>query len=263
MRFEDVSDKLLGVPFISIRDARWIYNYIIENNAKHILELGIAHGTATCYMAAALDEIGDGKITAVDLLETKDSFSPSAEEQLNRLGFSYFVDIHRMKTGYTWYLHDKIKEETVDGMCGQVYDLCIIDGPKNWTIDGAAFFMVDKLLKQNGLIIFDDYEWTYQAADTRRDQTDGITHRNLSEVERSTPHIRDVFEFLVKQHPSYSNFLVFDNNWAMAKKIHSDIKKTVYLERHEVTYRDIKNKIAAKLKKAISKQRKIKDKIDQ
>jgi hypothetical protein len=34
------------------------------------------------------------------------------------------------------------------------------NGPKNWTIDGAAFFMADKLMKAGGWIIFDDYDWT-------------------------------------------------------------------------------------------------------
>ena len=64
---------------------------------------------------------------------------------------SNFATVKRMQTGYTWFLHDEIVKNTKDNICNKVYDLCIIDGPKNWTIDGAAFFFVDKLLKKNDI----------------------------------------------------------------------------------------------------------------
>src|SRR5205085_7507723 len=137
-------------------------------------------------------------------------------------------------------LHDEIARNTRDHHCAPVYDLCIIDGPKNWTIDGAAFFFVDKLLKQNGWLIFDDYDWTYAAADDKRSVTDGISHRALSEDERHLPQIREVFELLVKQHPNYSRFLVLDSgDWAIAQKVASDTKHYTLVTRHEVSSRDL------------------------
>jgi hypothetical protein len=176
-------------------------------------------------MAAALQELGRGKVTSVDLLGVKDQFVPSIEEQLHITGLEEFVEIHRMKTGYTWFLHDEILRNTSDGNCQEIYDLCIIDGPKNWTIDGAAFFMVDKLLKNNSWIVFDDYCWTYGSVNASSDITDGVTHRNLSDDELNTPQIRDVFELLVTQHPNYSEFLVFEgNDWALAKKSVGEVK---------------------------------------
>ena len=140
-------------------------------------------------------------------------------------GLSEFATVTRTQTGYTWFLHDEIARNTANGVCNEVYDLCIIDGPKNWTIDGAAFFFADKLLKKNGWIIFDDYNWTYASADTQREATDGITHRALSKDERETPQIREVFELLVKQHPSYGNLVTLDDgDWALAQKTQSDNK---------------------------------------
>ena len=114
-------------------------------------------------------------------------------------------------------------------------DLCIIDGPKNWTIDGFAFFLVDKMLKEGGWIIFDDYLWAYGE---NREVTDGITHRKLSDAERKTPQIKEVFELLVKQHPNYSTFIVDpDSHWAIARKQASD-SKTYTIEYRE-TNRDV------------------------
>jgi predicted O-methyltransferase YrrM len=218
MKFEDIHARVGHVPFIAKENARILYDLILRERPARILELGIAHGTATCYMAAALEELGGGLITAVDLLETAATFQPSAEEQLERTGLSEFARVVRMQTGYTWFLHDEIARRTRDGACEPEYDLCVIDGPKNWTIDGAAFFMADKLLRRGGWMIFDDYDWTYRW-DCVEDNIDGITQRSLSREELETPHIREVFELLVRQHPDYGDFLRMErNDWALARK---------------------------------------------
>ncbi len=210
------------------------FELILRERLTNILELGIAHGTATCYMAAALQELGEGSITSVDLIEVKDTFKPSAEEQLEKTGLSDFATVRRMQTGYTWFLHDEIANNTKDNVCDEVYDLCIIDGPKNWTIDGAAFFFVDKLLKKNGWIIFDDYDWTYAAASSRLDSTDGITHRSLSKDEQEIPHIREVFELLVKQHPHYGNLIVSqETDWVLAQKTMTQNKSYTIVHREK------------------------------
>lgn len=219
MKLNEVTINVGNIPFISKSHGSFIYNLILKEKLANILELGIAHGTATCYMAAAIEELGCGSITSVDLLETMDTFKPSVEEQLGKTGLSNIVTVKRMQTGYTWFLHDEIVKNTEGNICTPIYDLCIIDGPKNWTIDGAAFFLADKLLRNNGWVIFDDYNWKYANADLTRTSTDGITHRFLSEDERETSQIKDVFEFLVKQHPNYKNFMVLNNEWAIAQKI--------------------------------------------
>jgi predicted O-methyltransferase YrrM len=222
MKFEDIYSRVGHVPFITADNARALYDLILREKPERILELGIAHGTATCIMAAALHELGRGTVTAVDLLEVADHFKPSAEEQLQRTGLSDHASVVRMQTGYNWFLHDEIVRRTRDGVCEPAYDLCIIDGPKNWTIDGAAFFMADKVLKSGGWMIFDDYEWTYNSAEATQDATDGIAHRSLSDAERATPQIREVFELLVCQHPEYGEFRrLVGGDWAMARKVAS------------------------------------------
>jgi predicted O-methyltransferase YrrM len=235
MKFDEIHKRVAHVPFISKRNAKLLYMMIVDNGLTNILELGIAHGTATCYMAAALEELGGGCITAVDLLAAADAFRPSAEEQLKSTGLERFVRVHRMQSGYTWFLHDEIRRQTASDKCQPIYDLCVIDGPKHWTIDGCAFYLVDKLLKQSGWLIFDDFMWTYQRSG--REVTDGISNRSMSEEERRTPQVREVFELLVKQHPHYSQFEVSgDGNWAMARKIAADTKD--YLLIHRETYAD-------------------------
>ena len=95
--------KSKGCSYISENNANTLYNFIIKHKIANVLELGIAHGTASCYIAAALDEIGKGKVTCVDLLEKRDYFNPSIEQQISQLNLDRYVDIHRMESGYNWF----------------------------------------------------------------------------------------------------------------------------------------------------------------
>lgn len=229
MKLEDVHELVGGIPFISEKKANYLYHMILDDGFENILELGIGHGKATCYIAAALDEAKRGKVTAVDLKEPEEVFDPSAEELVCRCGLERYVDIVRMKTGYTWFLHNKIAEQTTGNVCEECYDLCIIDGPKHWTIDGAAFFFVDKLLVEGGRIIFDDYNWTYAEADSRRPATDGIIHRTLSDEELTTSHVKEIVDLLVMQHPNYGKVTMLDEaEWVVAEKVRTERKIVEY-----------------------------------
>jgi len=243
MKFEEIYAVVGHVPYTSKDHGRYLYDLILRQQMTDILELGIAHGTATCYIAAALQELGRGCVTAVDLIDV--DFRPTAEEQLKKTGLDAYAKVVRMKSGYTWFLHDEIARHTTNDVCAEVYDLCIIDGPKNWTIDGAAFFFADKLLRKDGWMIFDDYDWTYASVRRDGDVTDGISHRSLSETELKTPQIREVFQLLVKQHPHYGALKVMNDSWGLAQKTMSPNKHyTIAFER---TTKDLLAKVATGL----------------
>ncbi|XZE53343.1 class I SAM-dependent methyltransferase [Planctomycetaceae bacterium SH139] len=239
MKFDEIYAMVGHVPFTAKDHGKYLYDLILEQQMTDVLELGIAHGTATCYIAAALQELGRGCVTAVDLIDV--NFAPTAEDQLKKTGLDGYAKVVRMKSGYTWFLHDEIAKNTKHDKCAEVYDLCIIDGPKNWTIDGAAFFFADKLLRKDGWMIFDDYEWTYASVDRESDATDGISHHSLSEDEMKTPQISEVFRLLVKQHPHYGTLKVLNESWGLAQKtMSSDKNYTIAFER---TTRDLLAKV--------------------
>lgn len=224
MDFSKVRDLIAGVPFTSPERGRELYEFVRKEKPVRCLELGFAHGVASCYVAAALEANGVGQLDAVDLRSVERH--PSAEELLAKCGLSHRVTLHRENASYTWYLKKKIEAASVQDICRPSLDLCFIDGPKNWTIDGAAFFMVDKLLNLNGTIVFDDYSYAYGDASGH---TDGISHRNMGPDEVSQPHIKAVFHLLVMQHPSYGDFQVVNEQWAWARKTGgSDRVLTVY-----------------------------------
>lgn len=81
-------------------------------------------------------------------------------------------------------------------------------------MDALAFFLVDRLLRPGGWIIFDDLDWTYAISPALKD-TELV--RNMPVDERTAPQVRKIYELLVKPHRSYHNFRVQDG-WAYAQK---------------------------------------------
>ncbi len=220
MKFDDIRAIVGDIPFMQPERGKIIYEHIRATKPSHVLELGIGHGVSGCYIAAALHENGTGHLTCVDLVDA--TFSPTAEELVSRAKLEQYVTIQREKNSYTWFLKKLIEQNTTPGsICEPIFDLCYIDGPKNWTIDGASFFMVDKLIKEGGWLIFDDYDWTYASCATQT-AADGINIEGLAEDERTQPHVEAIFRLLVVQHPNYGEFRIDGNTWAWARKVHAD-----------------------------------------
>jgi len=215
MKFEKILSLIEGIPYTSPRAGKVLYDFILESRPVECLELGFAHGVSSCYVAAALDELGQGHLTSVDLASSADR-TPPIEDLLEKADLTSRVTVCREKNSYTWFLQKKIEERSGSGNCEPCYDFAFIDGPKNWTIDGCAFFLVNKLLREGGWVLFDDYKWAYG---TSREATDGITHRELSIDQINAPNIELVFKYLVMQHPDYSEFKLQDEEWAWARKV--------------------------------------------
>ena len=241
MKFEIAAAALNGIPYTSPAKGRLFYDLVMNRRPRRILELGFAHGVSTCYFAAAAAEIGDCEITAVDL-DASQLVEPSIETLTARLGFKDIVSVHREQSSYTWFLKKEIAAQSDNHVCTPKYDLIFIDGPKDWTNDGCAFFLADKLLTENGAILFDDYNWSYRDDEKARGKphAGGYIFSKMSEEEYREPQIRAVFELLVLQHPNYGQFEIIDDELAMALKVSSGVDKEVRIHtRYSVKHRVI------------------------
>jgi predicted O-methyltransferase YrrM len=183
--------------------------HVLQQGASSLLELGFHHGVSTCYLAWALEELGQGHLTTIDRLRAK-NLSPNVEELLTRLGVRDRVTVYYEPTSYVWRLMKLLEAER-----RPTFDFCYIDGAHSWFVDGFAFYLVDQMLENGGWILFDDLNWTY-AASPSLSGTPLV--RSMPDDERTTPQIRQVYELLVKTHPSYGEFHEADG-WAWARKI--------------------------------------------
>jgi predicted O-methyltransferase YrrM len=211
LRFDDVRSALGRTPHMTPAQGQAIYNFICDKRPKRILELGFAHGTSTCYLAAALDEIGgDGHIVTIDRAVAMER-KPNIRELLDRVGLTRLVTpiITDTRSSYTWELMRMLAENSVPS-----FDFVFIDGAHLWDVDGFAFLLADRLLAPGGWVLFDDLDWTLAASRTLCDKE---WVQALPAVERTTPQVRKIFELLVRTHPDYTDFLDRDG-WGWARK---------------------------------------------
>jgi len=212
--FAGVAAVLAGIPFMSPEQGRVVYDHVRATRPREVLELGTAHGVGAAYIAAGLDD--GARLTTVDFAGA--AYDPAPEDVLARAGVADRVEVVREFSSYTWWLKEQVQARSdAHGNVEPRFDFVYLDGAKNWTIDGLAVVLVEKLLRPGGWLLMDDLDWTY-ADDPGRAATDGVVHRELSETERTEPHLRAVFELIVGQHASFTELKVQDEWWGWARK---------------------------------------------
>jgi predicted O-methyltransferase YrrM len=216
MRLDQVVDVLAGLHYPALtseEEGEKLYGFVLESGVLDILELGFAHGTSTSYMAAALDERHEGRITTIDRVSARER-DPNIFTLLDETGLGAYVEPVFASTSYNWELMRLLERQRSGAATVPCFDFCFLDGAHSWETDGLAFFLVDKLLRPGGWILFDDVHWSFGSSPALRD-TDKV--RAMPDDERNTPQIMKVLSLLAMQHPAYRTFHVH-GNWAWVGK---------------------------------------------
>ena len=215
MDFGPVAERLDGIKFTTPESGRVLYDWIIDNKIESILEIGFHHGVSTCYMAAALDELGRGQIVTLDhrRSRTKD---PNLPELLDEFGLADYVTPVFSERSYTWELYKLLATDP-----RPTFEFCFHDADHTWDTTALAFFCMDKMLAPGGWMLFDDYGWTIQSSESAMGQPRG----KWPEEERRTPAVDEVFRLLILERPEYDNFELTQNGrWAWVQKVGPDDK---------------------------------------
>lgn len=200
---------------------RRVYDHVRESGPERVLELGTAHGVSAAYIAAALEANGRGELTTVD--HGAAAYDPAPEQVLGDAGLAHRVTLVREHSSYNWFLKQQVERASdANGNCEPVYDFVYLDGAHNFTIDGLAVVLAEKLLRPGGWLLMDDLEWTYRDNPAWEPQPPaGGAARPfgpLSEDERNASQVRAVFEVVVKQHPAFTRFIDEDAWYGWAQK---------------------------------------------
>jgi len=226
-----------------------VYKHLRSTGAKAVLELGTAHGVSACYMACAVQ--GGGTVTTVDHLEATRLRRPDPAEVIARAGLSGTVTrILIEDSSYTWWLKEQIeKNSDAEGNCNPIYDFCYLDGAHNFTIDGLAVVLVERLLRPGGWLLLDDLRWIYEGSGSAPKQN--ARDLMLSRSEATQPHMQAVFDLIVRTHPSFTTTTIENEDWGWAKKDPDAPRSLQYL----ATTASLRTNVLLAARKARSKLR--------
>jgi predicted O-methyltransferase YrrM len=185
-----------------------IYKQIRTNGYHRILELGFNWGVSTCYLASAVAGEQGGHVITIDLAN-RVRFYPGVESFLEACGLRHAVTVFYEHTSYTWRLRAFLRMNP-----RPEFDLVYLDGGHLWEPDALAFLLAEQMLRPGGMMIFDDLHWTFGASAHWAD-TEAV--RDMPADERETPHVKEIFDLLVKPHPNIAQ--TFENSsWGFAIK---------------------------------------------
>ncbi|HEV3228263.1 MAG TPA: class I SAM-dependent methyltransferase [Solirubrobacteraceae bacterium] len=225
MEFDAVAEAVHGIPFMTPDQGRIVYDHVRAARPREALELGTAHGVSAAYMAAAMEANGFGQLVTVDHGDA--AYDPPPESVLARAGLRHRVSIVRAHSTYTWWLKEEVQARSdAAGNCQPRFDFVYLDGAKNFTIDGLAVVLIEKLLRPGAWLLMDDLDYTW-ADHHPWVHIDASTQAEFSPAERTEPHLRAVFELIVKQHPSFTDLRIQDEWWAWARKAPGEPRRLV------------------------------------
>ncbi len=223
-----MADAILERVVAAVGDTPWmtpdqgarVYRHLRDAGARDALDIGTCYGVSAAYLAAAVHANGGGRVVTVDSGRFDDE-SPAremADQILQRAGLTDLVEFVRIDhSSYAWWLKEEVERRSDEhGNCEPAYDFVLLDGAKSLTIDGVSVVLIERLLRPGGWLLLDDLNWTFDS-NPRVQQTEGV-HYPLSAAELATPHIRDVFDLIVKPSPSFTELRIQDEQWGWARK---------------------------------------------
>ena len=189
-------------------------------------------------MAAALDELGTGKITSIDRNPDLPDWIAKTFAKANTK-LSKHHELIVSETSYNDELMWLIEQNTTDGVCKPVFDFCFQDGAHTWEIDSCAFFLAEKLLKPGKWMLFDDLTWTMVGSAEQQKHLKTKIPLRLQEMQQ----VMQVFKLCVAQHPHFTDITI-DGDWGWAKKmeVQNATRQSITVRKASVTQR-LANKI--------------------
>jgi hypothetical protein len=148
-------------------------------------------------------------------LEAARNKEPNIDKILANLELTDWVTVYYEPRSFTWRLMKFIEEGSYPR-----FDFCYLDGGHTWDVSGFGFFLVEKLLRPGGWLLFDDLNWSVAPrAEVLRQNGMPLPPwmARMTDEEMKTLQVRKVWELLVKQHMNFDKFLE-EGQWGFTRK---------------------------------------------
>jgi predicted O-methyltransferase YrrM len=135
---------------ISPRHAMALYRTVLKHRPRNLIEIGMCLGVSTLSILTALNELGDGgQLISIDPLQTRN------EKGIGLLNVQKagFASAHRLIEKPS---HVALPELLA---AGHSIDFAYVDGSHEFEDVLVDFFYLDKMLRVDGVIAFNDCGW--------------------------------------------------------------------------------------------------------
>jgi predicted O-methyltransferase YrrM len=134
---------------ISREEGDFIQEMIRSVRPKVSLEVGCAYGVSSLYICEALRDVGAEKHIVIDPYQHS-GWEGIGLANLRRARYDDIVDFHE---AFSYQYLSRLIDEHVK------IDFAFIDGEHTFDYVLVDFFLIDKLLRPGGIIIFDDFSY--------------------------------------------------------------------------------------------------------
>lgn len=142
-------EKLAVHSNTSAEQRAFIQDLISRTGARHCLEVGLAYGVSSLAICEAISSHGDARLISIDPFQQA-HWKGIGLLNLERGGFSSIVDFHEC---FSYEVLPKLLSE------GTELDFAYVDTTKIFDAVLVDAFYITRLLRQGGVVVFDDCSW--------------------------------------------------------------------------------------------------------
>lgn len=168
--------------------------------APVICEVGIGIGATTVELCRRLANRG-----RLHLFDFEDRLTDLGAD-LDELGFTNVVlhaNTRRRYDSYNWSLGTILQQRRQAGDDPALFDFVFLDGGHAFHHDAPAALLLKELLKPGGIILLDDYDWSFAVSPTMNPQKNPDIRLDYTDAQIETPHVRLICDLFFDHDPAY------------------------------------------------------------
>jgi predicted O-methyltransferase YrrM len=135
---------------IGQEEGEFLQEIIRRQRPQVSVEVGCAYGISSLYICEALREVNAAKHIIMDPWQHGSSWQGIGIANLKRAGYADIIDFHEVPS---YQYLSRLTEEHVK------IDFAFIDGYHKFDYVLVDFFLIDKLLKPDGIVVLDDFTY--------------------------------------------------------------------------------------------------------
>jgi predicted O-methyltransferase YrrM len=146
---EDGKIRSIHPTAISREEGKFLQEMIRSVRPQVSVEVGCAYGISSLYICEALREVNATKHIIIDPYQHA-AWEDIGLANLKRAGYADIIDFHEL---FSYQYLSRLTEEKV------TVDFAFIDGNHAFDYVLVDFFLIDKLMRPGGVVVFDDLSY--------------------------------------------------------------------------------------------------------